>query len=83
MAKAMGVNTIMYYIFWNAHEKKDGSFDFESPQNNLTRFTELVQLNGLLSAARAGPYSCGEWDYAGFPIYFLANRSTKIRTISD
>src|SRR5215469_1928879 len=28
MAKAMGLNTVAIYIFWNAHEKEEGKYDF-------------------------------------------------------
>ena len=41
MAKAMGLNTISIYSFWNQHEQADGSFDFATPQNNMSRFFEL------------------------------------------
>lgn len=83
MAKSMGMNTIAFYIFWNAHEMQDGSFDYATPQNNLSKFVELCHQNGLFVAVRAGPYICGEWDFGGLPVYFLANRSATIRTISD
>ena len=29
-ARAMGLNTIAYYVFWKAHEQPDGSFDFKT-----------------------------------------------------
>ena len=29
-AKAMGLNTIAFYVFWNDHEQPDGSFDFKT-----------------------------------------------------
>ena len=28
-AKAMGINTISTYVFWNIHERQPGVFDFE------------------------------------------------------
>ena len=28
MARAMGLNTITTYVFWNLHERKPGRFDF-------------------------------------------------------
>ena len=31
MAKAMGLNTIAVYVFWNAHETTEGHYDFTSP----------------------------------------------------
>ena len=34
MAKAMGLNTIGTYVFWNLHEPQKGKFDF-SGNNNI------------------------------------------------
>lgn len=28
MCKALGMNTICLYVFWNAHEERRGQFDF-------------------------------------------------------
>ena len=28
MCKALGMNTVCIYIFWNIHEQKEGQFDF-------------------------------------------------------
>lgn len=75
MAKAMGVNTVAIYIFWNAHELEDHSFDFESPQRNISNFVQLAKDEGLYIALRPGPYICGEWDFGGLPSRFLGNRT--------
>ena len=37
MCKALGMNTICLYVFWNAHEPQPGQFDF-SGQNDLAAF---------------------------------------------
>ena len=34
MCKALGMNTICIYIFWNIHEQEEGKFDF-SGQNDI------------------------------------------------
>ena len=34
MCKALGMNTVCLYVFWNAHEPEPGVFDFEG-QNDL------------------------------------------------
>ena len=31
MCKALGMNTVCLYVFWNIHEQKEGQFDFLSP----------------------------------------------------
>ena len=28
MCKALGMNTVCIYVFWNIHEQKEGQFDF-------------------------------------------------------
>src|SRR4030081_2441820 len=37
MAKAMGINTIGTYIFWNLHEPQKGVYDF-SGNNDIAEF---------------------------------------------
>ena len=39
-AKAMGLNTIAFYVFWNALEQEDGSWDF-SGRNDIAAFIDL------------------------------------------
>src|ERR1700748_2502709 len=46
MAKAMGVNTIATYVFWNAHEPRPGVYDF-SGNNDLAAFIRLAQKEHL------------------------------------
>ena len=45
MCKAMGMNTICLYVFWNIHEQKMDEFDFKG-QNDIREFCELAQKNG-------------------------------------
>ena len=40
MCKALGMNTICIYIFWNIHEQEEGKFDF-SGQNDIPLFVNL------------------------------------------
>ena len=37
MCKALGMNTICIYAFWNIHEQRPGEFDFEG-QNDVALF---------------------------------------------
>ena len=44
LCKALGMNTICIYAFWNIHEQKPGEFDF-SGQNDIADFGwELADL---------------------------------------
>ena len=70
MAKAMGLNTIATYVFWNVHEPQPGIYDF-SGQNDLVAFVKAAQAEGLYVILRSGPYSCAEWDLGGLPAWLL------------
>lgn len=78
MAKAMGLNTIATYVFWNVHEPEPGHFDF----HDLVDFLKIVQEEHMYLLLRAGPYSCAEWEFGGFPAWLLKDpkMSTALRT---
>ncbi len=80
MAKAMGLNTLATYVFWNVHEPKPGVYDF-SGNNDLVAFLKLAQEEHLYVLLRAGPYSCAEWEFGGFPAWLLKDpkMSTALR----
>ena len=70
-AKAMGLNTIGTYLFWNLHEPQKGRFNF-SGNNNVAEFIEIAREEGLWVVLRPSPYACAEWEYGGYP-YWLQN----------
>ncbi len=84
MAKAMGLNTIATYVFWNVHEPRPGVYDF-SGNYDLAAFIRLAQEEHLNVLLRAGPYSCAEWEFGGFPSWLLADpkMSKALRTNDD
>ena len=55
MAKAMGLNTITTYVFWNEHEKTPGVYDF-SGNYYVAEFVREAQQEGLYVILRPGPY---------------------------
>jgi len=79
MAKAMGLNTITTYVFWNAHEATPGHYDF-SGQNDVAEFIREAQQEGLYVILRPGPYVCSEWELGGLPAWLLKDPDTKVRT---
>jgi beta-galactosidase len=79
MARAMGLNTVCAYLFWNVHEPKPGQFDF-SGQADAAEFCRLAQAEGLKVVLRPGPYSCAEWDFGGFPYWLLKDPQLKVRS---
>ena len=70
MARAMGLNTIATYVFWNVHEPTPGHSNF-SGQYGLAAFLKAAQEEGLYVIFRAGPYACAEWEFGGFPSWLL------------
>ncbi len=79
MAKAMGLNAITTYVFWNEHEPKPGEFDF-SGNNDVAEFIREAQEEGLYVILRPGPYVCAEWEFGGFPAWLLKDRSMVLRS---
>lgn len=78
MCKAMGMNTICLYIFWNYHEPEEGKFDF-SGQKDIAAFCRLTQENGMYIIVRPGPYVCAEWEMGGLPWWLLKKKDIKLR----
>jgi beta-galactosidase len=79
MAKAMGLNTITTYVFWNAHELEPGKYDF-SGQNDVAEFIREAQQEGLYVLLRPGPYVCAEWEFGGYPAWLLKDHATVVRS---
>lgn len=71
MAKAMGLNTIGTYVFWNVHEPQKGQYDFKG-NSNISEFVKIAQEEGLWVVLRPSPYVCAEWEFGGYP-YWLQN----------
>lgn len=69
-AKAMGLNTVSAYVFWNFHERTPGKFDFKG-QADLSQFVKMAEEEGLWILLRPGPYVCAEWDFGGYPSWLL------------
>ena len=78
-ARAMGLNTIETYVFWNVHEPEPGRFDF-SGQYDVAEFLREAQQEGLFVLLRPGPYSCAEWDFGGYPSWLLRDPTMEVRT---
>jgi beta-galactosidase len=78
-ARAMGLNTISTYVFWNLHEPKPGTYDF-SGQLDVAEFVREAQQEGLHVILRPGPYVCSEWDLGGLPAWLLEHPGMKLRS---
>lgn len=67
-ARAMGLNTIFSYIFWDQIQPSPDTWDFTG-RNNVAEYFRIAQEVGLNIVLRAGPYVCGEHEWGGFPAW--------------
>lgn len=71
MLKAMGLNAVATYVFWNIHEPEPGKWDFTGDKN-LAEYIKIAGEEGLMVILRPGPYVCAEWEFGGYP-WWLQN----------
>ncbi len=79
MARAMGLNTVCAYLFWNQIEPRPGQFNW-SGQADVAQFCRIAQEEGLWVILRPGPYACAEWEMGGTPWWLLKNDDIKLRS---
>ncbi len=79
MAKAMGLNTIGTYVFWNLHEPQKGKFDF-SGNNDVAEFVKIAKQEGLWVILRPSPYVCAEWEFGGYPYWLEKENGLVVRS---
>ncbi|OUJ74191.1 beta-galactosidase [Hymenobacter crusticola] len=79
MLKAMGLNTVATYVFWNYHNTAPGVWDFKTGNRNLAEYLKTAQEEGLFVILRPGPYACAEWEFGGYPWWLQKNKNLVIR----
>ncbi|MEO7931943.1 MAG: beta-galactosidase [Chthoniobacterales bacterium] len=79
MAKAMGLNTVCAYLFWNFHEWEEGKFDWTG-WRDAAEFCRIAQQEGLWVIVRPGPYACAEWEMGGLPWWLVKRDGIKLRS---
>jgi len=77
--RALGLNALCTYVFWNLHEPRPGEFDFTGDLD-LAEYIRTAQAEGLWVLLRPGPYICSEWDFGGLPAWLLAPSDLLIRS---
>lgn len=92
-ARAMGLNTIFSYVYWNLMEPspgewrggryyggggRGGSVDIMS--NDIAAFFRIAQEEGLNVILRPGPYICGEREWGGFPVWLAQIPGMQVRS---
>src|ERR1700761_1186118 len=78
-AKAMGLNTIGTYVFWNALEPEPGKYDFGG-NNDIAEFVRIAKEEGMWVVMRPSPYACAEWEFGGYPWWLLKDKTMKVRS---
>ena len=76
--KAIGFNTVTYYIPWGYHTSQPGVYDF-SGVRDVDLALNMAEEAGLYVIVRAGPYVNAELSRGGFPTW-LVNQHSKART---
>jgi beta-galactosidase len=79
MARAMGLNTVTTYVFWDINEPRPGEFRFDG-RRDVAAFVRTAGELGLHVIVRPGPYVCSEWDLGGIPAWLLADSATVVRS---
>ncbi|WP_298194507.1 beta-galactosidase family protein [Novosphingobium sp.] len=77
--RALGLNTLSAYMFWNIHEQTPGVFDF-SDNLDVAAWVRMAQEEGLQVLLRPGPYVCAEWDGGGLPAWLLPDAAAPVRS---
>ncbi len=77
--RALGLNTLETYVFWDLHEPHPGEFDFRA-NLDLAAYIRMAQAEGLWVLLRPGPYICSEWDFGGLPAWLLGIPNMKVRS---
>ena len=80
MMKAMGLNTVTTYVFWNYHETAPGVWDFKTESCNIREFIKDAKEAGLMVILRPGPYACAEWEFGGYPWWLQKAKGLVVRT---
>ncbi len=79
LIKAMGLNSVCAYLFWNFHEWEPGKYTW-SGQADAAEFCRIAQEEGLWVILRPGPYACAEWEMGGLPWWLLKDDSISLRS---
>lgn len=82
-ARAMGLNTIFSYVYWNKLEPEPGNWTLSDPQNDIASYYKIAQEEGLYVILRPGPYVCGERDWGGFPYWLSTVPDLTVRTYNE
>jgi beta-galactosidase len=79
MLRALGLNTLTTYVFWNLHEPQPETYNF-SGQLDIAEYIRTAQEEGLFVILRPGPFVCAEWEFGGMPAWLLKDPTLMVRS---
>ncbi|KAI2776604.1 glycoside hydrolase family 35 protein [Daldinia loculata] len=82
-ARAMGLNTIFSYVYWNLLEPRQGQWTSDEESNDIAKFFRVAQEEGLNVVLRPGPYICGEREWGGFPAWLTQVPGMRVRSSNE
>lgn len=82
-ARAMGLNTIFSYVYWNLLEPEQGVWKTDEESNDIAKYFQLAQEEGLHVVLRPGPYICGEREWGGFPYWLSTVPDLVVRSYNE
>jgi beta-galactosidase len=80
--RALGIRFVDVAVPWNAHETREGRFDFgdDNPRLDVVAFLELVASFGLRAIVRFGPMLSAGLPFAGIPERVVWDETCMSRT---
>ncbi|KAI1346951.1 glycosyl hydrolases family 35-domain-containing protein [Xylaria sp. FL0043] len=79
MARAMGLNTVFSYLYWDQIEPAQGERVTDG-NNNIAAWVQKAEQQGLHVVLRVGPYICGEHEWGGFPSWLSTISNMTVRS---
>ncbi|KAI1273923.1 glycosyl hydrolases family 35-domain-containing protein [Xylaria sp. FL0933] len=79
MARAMGLNTVFSYLYWDQIEPAQGKYVTDG-NNNIAAWVQKAEQQGLHVVLRVGPYICGEHEWGGFPSWLSTISNMTVRS---
>lgn len=79
MARAMGLNTVFSYLYWDQIEPSQGQWSTDG-NNNIAAWVQKAEAQDLKVVLRVGPYICGEHEWGGFPSWLSTINNMTVRS---
>jgi len=68
--RAVGFNTVTFYVSWDYHEHEEDRFDWTG-RRDLGAYIDMIDELGMYAVARPGPFIHAEWRNGGLPQWLI------------